>query len=166
MMIFAEIFIWVNIPYGCVWPLTAVMPAEHFSLWIWIRAISPVCPFQNSWTHRRLSVQPDLMRLALAKHFAGVDSIRGISDFLHSLITSQVILWLIAKKERSMFLDDMSDFRWHVFNFIHIWCTYCTVTVKFGVGKMTLFEMSLLWVRVRGKGRARSNNVIFALKMT
>ncbi len=30
--------------------------------------------------------------------------------------------------------------------------------------KMTLFEMSLLWARVRGKGR--SNNVIFALKMT
>ncbi len=32
--------------------------------------------------------------------------------------------------------------------------------------KMTLFEMSLLWARVRGKGRVRSNNVIFALKMT
>ncbi len=30
--------------------------------------------------------------------------------------------------------------------------------------KMTLFEMSLLWARVRG--RVRSNNVIFALKMT
>ncbi len=28
--------------------------------------------------------------------------------------------------------------------------------------KMTLFEMSLLWVR----GRVRSNNVIFALKIT
>ncbi len=34
--------------------------------------------------------------------------------------------------------------------------------------KITLFEMSLLWARVRGKGRGRfrSNNVIFALKMT
>ncbi len=33
---------------------------------------------------------------------------------------------------------------------------------------MTLFEKSLLWARVRGKGRGRvrSNNVIFALKMT
>ncbi len=32
--------------------------------------------------------------------------------------------------------------------------------------KMTLFDISLLWARVRGKGRVRSNNVIFALKMT
>ncbi len=34
--------------------------------------------------------------------------------------------------------------------------------------KMTVFEMSLLWAWVRGKGRGRvrSNNVIFALKMT
>ncbi len=32
--------------------------------------------------------------------------------------------------------------------------------------KMTLFETSLLWARVRGKGRVRSNNVIFALKTT
>ncbi len=32
--------------------------------------------------------------------------------------------------------------------------------------KRTLFEMSLLWARVRGKGRVRSNNVIFALQIT
>ncbi len=34
--------------------------------------------------------------------------------------------------------------------------------------KMTLFEMSLLWARVRrkGRGRFRSKNVIFALQMT
>ncbi len=34
--------------------------------------------------------------------------------------------------------------------------------------KMTLFEMSWLLARVRGKGRGRvrSNNVIFALKIT
>ncbi len=32
--------------------------------------------------------------------------------------------------------------------------------------KMTLFEMSLLWARVRGKGSGRSNNVIFALNIT
>ncbi len=32
--------------------------------------------------------------------------------------------------------------------------------------KMTMFEMFLLWARVRGRGRVKSNNVIFALKMT
>ncbi len=44
-----------------------------------------------------------------------------------------------------MFLDGMSDFRWHVLNFIHIWCTYCTVTVKFVVGKtcFNVFESLL-----------------------
>ncbi len=31
--------------------------------------------------------------------------------------------------------------------------------------KMTLFEMSLLWVRGKGRGRVRSNNGIFALKI-
>ncbi len=31
--------------------------------------------------------------------------------------------------------------------------------------KMTLFEMSLLWFRGKGRGRVRSNNGIFALKI-
>ncbi len=65
----------------------------------------------------------------------------------------------------------------HVMNMKVFLCMFMTTVIKCHSlsyvifnAKMTLFEMSLLWARVRGKGRGRvrvrSNNVIFALKMT
>ncbi len=41
-----------------------------------------------------------------------------------------------------------------------------SLSYVFFYANMTLFEMSLLWARVRGKGKDKSNNIIFALKVT
>ncbi len=61
----------------------------------------------------------------------------------------------------------------HVLNMKVLICMFMTAVIKCHSisyvicnAKMTLFEMSLLWASVRGKGRVRSNNVIFALTMT
>ncbi len=40
-----------------------------------------------------------------------------------------------------------------------------SLSYVFFYAKITLFEMSLLWARVRGRVRFRSNNVIFSVKM-
>ncbi len=46
---------------------------------------------------------------------------------------------------------------------MHVTVIKChSLSYAFFYEKLTLFEMSLLWARVR----VRSNNVIFALKMT
>ncbi len=60
-----------------------------------------------------------------------------------------------------------TDMTWH---YIFL-CMFMTTVIKCHSlsyvsfnAKMTIFEMSVLWARVRGM--VRSNNVIFALKMT
>ncbi len=50
--------------------------------------------------------------------------------------------------------------------FMHVYDNCHSLSYVIFNEKMILFEMSLLWARVRSKGRVRSNNVIFALKIT